>query len=430
MLNLPGTIMDALNPFAPCFYGATTWEKAKTLWVGAILTPGKRTVSEVLRVMGLGDSQQYAQYHQVLNRAAWSPLDMGRVMVDQLVKEMIPAEEPLVFGIDETIERRWGQKIKARGIYRDAVRSSKSHFVKASGLRWVSLMLQTPIAWTERTWALPIMTLLAPSERYYQERGRKAQTVLDRSLQMLKLLRHRLPDRKLIVAGDSSYAALDFLRDVQGLDITFVTRLRLDANLFEPPPPYSGHGRPRKKGAALPKLSSLLKNPDTVWESVTVPWYDGQTRPMEIVSGTGLWYHPVKAALSLRRLLIRDPADEYDAIALLSTDPNQSPIDIIATFVSRWRLEVTFEECHRHLGMETQRQWSDKAIARTTPYDPRSVFLDHLGSPPPVHCSHCHLLAGSTLVSQAITHLLGCTSDRSSLSLGCLSDFLDIPGSI
>lgn len=340
--------------------------KAKTLCAGAILTLGKRTVSEALRVMGLGDSQQYAQYHQVLNRAAWSPLDMGRVMVDQLVKEMIPAEEPLVFGIDETIERRWGQKIKARGIYRDAVRSSKSHFVKASGLRWVSLMLQTSIAWTERTWALPIMTVLAPSERYYQERGRKSQTVLDRSLQMLKLLRHQAPDRKLLVAGDSSYAALDFLREVQALDITFVTRLRLDANLFEPPPPYSGRGRPRKKGAALPKLGSLLENPETVWEPVTVPWYDGQTRLMEIVSGTGLWYRTGKTSLALRWVLIRDPAGDDEPIALLSTDPNQSPIAIIATFVPRWRLEVTFEECHRHLGMETQRQWSDKAIARTT----------------------------------------------------------------
>ncbi len=172
MLNLPWTIVDAMNPFAPCFYGETTWEKAKRLCAGAILTPGKRTVSEALRVMGLGESQQYAQYHQVLNRAAWSPLDVGRVMVGQLVQEFIPAGEPLVLGIDATIERRWGKKVRARGIYRDAVRSSQSHFVKASGLRWISLMVQTPIAWAERSWALPIMTVVAPSECYYEERER------------------------------------------------------------------------------------------------------------------------------------------------------------------------------------------------------------------------------------------------------------------
>ncbi len=117
----------------------------------------------------------------------------------------------------------------------------------------------------------------------------------------------------------------------------------------------------------MPKLSSLLDNPDTVWEKITVPWYAAQTRPMEIISGAALWYHAGKVPLPIRWVLIRDPSGEYEPTALLSTDPNQAPSAIIATIVSRWRLEVTFEEAHRHLGMETQRQWSDKAIARITP---------------------------------------------------------------
>jgi len=167
MLNLPWTIMDALNPFAPCFYGVTTWEKAKTLWVGAILTPGKRVVTEALRVLGLGNSQNYAQYHQVLNRAVWSPMDLAQVLVGLLIAAFVPKDQALVFGIDPTIERGWGKKIAARAIYRDAVRSSKSHMVKTSGLRWISLMLLTSIPWAEPVWALPVMTALSPSERYY-----------------------------------------------------------------------------------------------------------------------------------------------------------------------------------------------------------------------------------------------------------------------
>ena len=189
------------------FYGVTTWMKAQMLLVGTISTPGKRVVTETLRVMGLSQNAQFAQYHQVLNRAVWSPLELTHILLKLLVKTFTQAGDVLVFGIDPTIERRWGRKIAARDIYRDPVRSNHSHFVKASGLRWISLMLLTPIPWAQRIWALPVMTALARSERYYQARGRRPQTVLARSLQMLKRLRRWLPQCALVVVGDSAYAA-------------------------------------------------------------------------------------------------------------------------------------------------------------------------------------------------------------------------------
>lgn len=134
--------------------------KAQTLWMGTILAPGKRTVTAALRVMGLQGEEKFAQYHQVLNRAVWSPLDLAQTLLELLVQTFRPADEGLVFGIDPTIERRWGRTIAARGIYRDPVRSSDSHFVKTSGLRWISLMLLTPISWAQRRWALLVMTVL------------------------------------------------------------------------------------------------------------------------------------------------------------------------------------------------------------------------------------------------------------------------------
>jgi hypothetical protein len=359
--------MDTINPFAPCFYGVTTWEKAKTLWMGAILTPGKRVVTEALRVMGLSQSKQFAQYHQVLNRALWSPLDLAQVLLKLLVKTFVATDAVLVFGIDPTIERRWGGKIAARGIYRDPVRSSDSHFVKASGLRWISLMLLSPITWAQRVWALPIMTVLAPSERYYQQRGRTPQTLLERSEQMLKLLRRWLPTAVVVIVGDSAYAALDFLHQMQQLKLTFVTRLRMDAALYEPAPPYSGRGRPRKKGDRLPTLAQVLVDEATVWTTISLDWYDGNERQMEVVSASAVWFHTGKAAVPIRWVLIPDPLHAYDPIALLSTDLTTDPLSIVTWFVQRWQLEVTFEEVRRHLGVETQRQWSDKAIARTTP---------------------------------------------------------------
>ena len=367
MLNLPPIIINMLKPFAPCFGEATTWMKAQVLLIGTILTPGKRVVSEALRVMGLSQSVKFTQYHQVLNRAVWSPLDLAQVLLKLLVKTFTQPDEPLVFGIDPTLERRWGHKIAARGIYRDAVRSSDSHVVKASGLRWVSLMLLAPIGWAQRVWALPVMTVLSPSARYYQQRGRLPKTLLARSLQMLKVLRRWWPQRELVVVGDNAYAALDFLEGVRQAGVTFIARLRLDAALYEPAPPYSGKGRPRKKGQRLPTLATRLSDPATDWQSVTVPWYDRQQRDMEICSDTAVWFHNGKAPIPIRWVLIRDPQATYAPLALLGTDPQLDALNVVGWFVQRWQLEVTFEEARRHLGMETQRQWSDKAIARSTP---------------------------------------------------------------
>lgn len=366
MLNLPRTVINLMNRFAPHFQ-RQTWDKAQVLLVGALLSPGRRVVTQALRVVGLERTDDFTLYHQVLNRAVWSPLALAKTLLEVVVATLLPADEPLVFAIDPTIERRWGRQISARGIYRDPVRSSDSHFVKTSGLRWISLMLLTRLAWAERLWALPIMTVLAPSERYYQQRGRRPQTLLDRSLQMLKLVRRWLPKRALVVVGDSAFAALEFLDEALQLAVTFVTRLRLDAALYEPAPPYAGRGRPRKKGQRLPTLARVLDDPATPWEQQTVAWYDGQQRTMELVSDTAVWYHTSKPPVPIRWVLIRDPHGQYEPLALLSTTPEHDPCLILTHYVMRWQLEVTLEEARRHLGVETQRQWSDKAIARTTP---------------------------------------------------------------
>lgn len=135
MLTLPESIMTLLRPFKPQF-SQPTWAKGQVLLVGAILATGKRTVTAALRVMGLADKIHFSNYHQVLNRAVWSPRNLSQILLMLLLTYLDKDKTfPLVFGIDETIERRWGAKISKRGIYRDAVRSSKTHFVKTSGLR-------------------------------------------------------------------------------------------------------------------------------------------------------------------------------------------------------------------------------------------------------------------------------------------------------
>lgn len=368
MLNLPVPIITLMEPFRPLFR-KPTWGKAQILLVGAILTTGKRTVTATLRVMGLNDETDFAKYHQVLNRASWSPHQASEMLLRLLLSSLDQGQKPLVFGLDETIERRWGRQIRARGIYRDPVRSSSSHFVKTSGLRWLSLMWLTEIPWANRVWALPVLTVLAPSERYYAASRRSPKKLLDWARQMIYQLRRWLPNRSLIVVGDNTYAALDLLHACQTLPnpVTLITRLRLDAALYAPAPAYAGVGRPRKKGARLPSLQTVLTSPKTRWRPVTVKWYDGQQRLMELTSQTAVWYHSGKPVVPIRWVLIRDPKAKYEPLALLSTQLDYSALQIVNWFVRRWQIEVTFQEARRHLGLETQRQWSDKAIARTTP---------------------------------------------------------------
>jgi hypothetical protein len=277
-----------------------------------------------------------------------------------------------VLGVDETLERRRGAKIAAKGIYHDAVRSSHSHFVKASGLRWVCLMLLVPIPWAARTWALPVLTALAPSDRYNRTHHRPHKTVTEWARQLLLAVRRWWPDRPLVAVADSTYATLPLLARCQRLcnPITFITRLRLDAALYEPAPPLDVHqiGRPRRKGTRLPSLARVAEDPATLWTPLAVAqWYGIGERVVEVASATAVWYHASQPTVPLRWLLIRDPQHKFDTQALLCTDLQATPEQILSWFVQRWQVEVTFEEARRHLGLETQRQWSDRAIARTTP---------------------------------------------------------------
>jgi hypothetical protein len=376
MQALPDDIIAILGMFAPVF-SRPVFAHAQLLLVGAILAPGRRTVAAVLRIMGMSEEPQFQKYHRVLNRACWSSRQAAGILLRALVD--VFGADPLVIGIDETLERRRGARIQAKGIYRDAVRSSRSHFAKASGLRWISMMLLAPIPWANRVWALPFFTVLAPSQRYHSERGLPHKTLADWARQMVSQLRRWLPERPIVLVADGSYAVLALLRHCAGLPhpVTVVTRLRLDARLFAPAPARKPgtKGRPRKKGVRLPLLKTLVASPRTAWRGVTVPrWYSDGPRQVDIVSGAALWYQarhcassPGQPSLPLRWVLLRDPQGKFEPQALLCTDLCADPVQIISWFVLRWQMETTFQAVRTHLGVETQRQWNDNAIARTTP---------------------------------------------------------------
>src|SRR5918993_819143 len=287
-----GLLAAWLAPFAGLFT-APTWGRVPVLVEGALLTLHRRTVSAALRAAGRDRTPGFARYHRVLNRARWSARAAAEVLLGLLVAVFAPSG-PVVIGVDDTLERRWGKRIAARGIYRDAVRSSHGHFVKASGLRWVSLSLLAPIPWAGRVWALPFLTVLAPSERFARKRGGRHKKLTDWARQALLQTSRWIPGRRIVAVTDSGYAALDLLAAARRR-VCVVTRLRTDARLFDPaPPPAPGTiGRPRVVGQRQPALARRLADPRTSWQAIIVPrWYGGEERAVEIATRTAVWPHP------------------------------------------------------------------------------------------------------------------------------------------
>jgi hypothetical protein len=369
MLSMPVTLTRLMVKFGPLF-SRRVWEHVQVLVVGTLLAPGKRTITAVLRVLGLEQEPHFQKYHRVLNRARWASLAVARVLLGLVVKTFV-ATGPVVIGIDDTLERRRGEKIKAKGIYRDPVRSSRSHMVKASGLRWLCAMVLAEIPWAGRMWGLPVLTALCPSERYHRQRQQRHKTLPEWAGQLVGLLQRWLPGREVVVVADSSYAVIEFLHQVQArVGVSVITRLRLDAALYDPAPPRKPgrNGRPRKKGARRPTLHQVLGDAQTHWTPITVrPWYGGGRREVEVCTDTAVWYHAGLPPVAMRWVLIRDPQDAFAPQALVTTCLSHTPQQMVEWFVRRWQMEVTFEEARAHLGIETQRQWNDWAIGRTTP---------------------------------------------------------------
>jgi hypothetical protein len=367
-MSLAPEISVVLAPIQSLFT-APTWHKAQVLLVGTLLARGRRTVTAALRQMGLGDAPGFSLYHQVLNRARWSALEGSRRLLSLVVKTFIAVGGALTFVIDETLERRWGRRIRKRGHYRDPLASSKQRSVSTSGLRWIVLTLIITPPWTSRPWALPVLSVPAPTPQVSQSLGQRHKTIAQWARQMILVVRHWLPGIDMTVMGDQTYSVLELGNACRRRGVRLIAPLRLDAALYEPAAPREPgtNGRPRVKGKRTPTLEQVLSDAKTTWQRIRVRWYDGRWRVLEVTSGTAVWYRVGHPVLPLRWVLVRDPKGQHDPRAYFSTHPSDRARDIVMAFIKRWTIETTFEESRAHLGFETQRQWSEPAIERTTP---------------------------------------------------------------
>lgn len=366
MPPLPETIILVFAPFAPLF-SPRVWRHAQVLLLGAILTSGPRTVTAALRAMGLATERHFTNYHRVLNRATWSARQASQMLLGLLITALVPPGAPIILGADDTVERRSGRKITAKGCYRDAVRSTQKHVIRCFGLKWVSMMLLVPVPWSRRVWALPFLTALCwPTE---QGGRRRHKTSVDWVRQMMKQVRRWLPGRRLVVVVDGGFAAVSLALACVRSRVAMVSRLRWDAALYHPPGPQPPGKRGPKplKGKRQRSLQAWTERSDTPWETVDVDWYGGQRKPLWVFSRTALWYTPGLPPVGIRYVLVCDLMGKRRIEAFFCTDVQATPVEILQWVVMRWAVEVTFAEGRTHLGLETQRQWSDHAIARTTP---------------------------------------------------------------
>ena len=359
-----------LLPFAAMFT-RPSWLNAVALATGALLCLNRRTVCAALRAVDGAADKGFSRFHRFLSRATWSGLEGARILLGLLHEAFVPEGEPIVGVVDDTVERRRGARIRDKGIYRDAVRSSRGFFVKVEGLRWLSFQLAVRPGFAGRSWGLPFLTVLCRSARADADRGRRHRTLPEKAAWGMRLIARWCPGRRLVMLGDGAYASLDLFWRLRDRAVC-IARCRMDARFFNPPPPRKKgqRGRPRVVGTRqlAPRTRAVRKA--TRWERMSIPGWrakDGtMRREVEVATGTALWSAHGKT-LPVRWVLTRDPAGRAETRAFVCSDPHQSAAQILTWYAMRWAAEVTFQESRRHLGFETQRQWSDRAIRRTTP---------------------------------------------------------------
>jgi hypothetical protein len=363
---LPPEIITVMTHFAPAF-NQPSYRKAVVLVVGTILARGRRTITAALRAVGLQQHKQWAKYHHLLNRASWSGLMVSRLLLQLLVSTFVASGATVELVTDETLERRWGRKISKRGHWRDNLASSKGLNVSTSGLRWLVLAVVVKLPWSRHYWALPCVSVLLTTPKVSDQLGKRHKTVAQVTGQLMQWARRALPGRRIKLIGDGAYSVIALGLRCRASGVTLIAPLRLDARLFDWPPPRTGKGRPPIVGQRLPILEQVARQKSTRWQRSQLTWYNGGRKVVDWTSGIALWYSSGTAPLPIRWVLVRDPAGRLPTRAYFSTDLAQPAPTIVADVVKRWSIEVTFEESRAHLGIETQRQWNDQAIERTTP---------------------------------------------------------------
>jgi len=362
---IPDLLHRLIRPFARSFT-RPTFTRFTTLLAGAVLTTGRRTVSNLLRTLrGLAPGHP-SSYHRVFSRRRWSLWPLARALAGITLRRFAPGE-PVPLAGDDTVDEHRGATVYGKGRHRDPVRSTKSYTAWRWGHKWVVLAALVKFPFATRPWALPVLVALYRTPRWDREHSRRHKTPARLLRQLAAALLHWSPGRRFLLAGDGGYGSHETAAFAHRhrRRLTLISRFGPKANLFEPPPPYGGKGRPRVKGAELPAPQEAVAA--TALTKLEVSWYGGGRREVEVTSGTGQWYKSGEGLAPVRWVFVRDRTGTHRDDYFFSTDEGMEPRAVIDRFTGRWSIETTFQEMRAYAGLETTRGRREATVLRAAP---------------------------------------------------------------
>ena len=364
MTILPPDLSPLLIEFAPAFT-RPTYRRFLVLLLAAILTTGRRTVANLLRTAGALAPGHPASYRRVLSRARWSAMQLACLLTRHLVARLLPAGTITLVG-DDTVDGHPGPGAYGKARHRDPVRSSHGYTAWRYGHKWVVLTALVRFPFATRPWALPVLVALYRSEEEDRRAGRRHRTPAQLMRGLLDVMLRWFPGRRFVFVGDSGFGTHELARYVaRRRRLELVSKLHPEAGLYEPPPPYGGTGRPRVKGARLPTPRQAAEQARR--RQLTVAWYGGGTRSVEVATGEGCWYKSGKGLVPLRWAFVRDRSGTHRDEFISTTDRSLDIPEIIGLYTGRWNIETTFQEARSCLGLESTRGRCRATVLRAAP---------------------------------------------------------------
>jgi DDE superfamily endonuclease len=376
MTDLPTPILHIFSFFAPLF-SRPVYKNAIELMTAHFLCTGKRTVTNLIKILGKHKDCKFTKYFYVLRKAKWSTFEASKILFLLIIDKLLPEGAVLEINIDSHLNRRRGPKIKGLGYHRDPIASTKHQKVFATGHNWLVATIQLRIFGSKYKWSLPFLSyLLIPEKPLSSSRNEADLKVKVRHKKMTKVTSQFIrqirrwagPKREIVIVADSAFSCRDICKTCIKYKVIFCTQLRLDASLYDFPPPRTDkRGRPRVVGNRLPNLENLIDDKKQKWVRMHFTWYSGRTKELDVLTGTCLWYHNSVGGVPIRWIFTKDPTGENKPMALLVTDFRICAEKAVELFVGRWPIETTFQEINQHLGLETIHTWSDGSVNRTAP---------------------------------------------------------------
>jgi hypothetical protein len=367
-MKLPDLAVPILSMFQPAF-STPTYHRFLTLWLGAILTTGRQTITNILRTVRHHATGHVSSYHRVVSQRRWSAWELARRLLTFLLTYVVPTGPVLLAG-DDTVAERPGPHVFGKARHRDGVRSTHSYTAYRWGHKWVVLAVLVKFPFAIRPWALPVLVALYRSPEWARAHGTRHKTPAHLTRLLLARLVRWFPARQFIVVGDTGYGTSETARfcDKHRRHLTLVSKFYRDAALCEPPPPRTHRtmGRPRVKGQKLASPQEVVaRTPRRM--RLTVAWYGGGPRNIEVVTGTGHWYRIGEDLVEVRWMSVHDCTGTHRDEYFFTTDITMKPQQIVEYYTQRWAIETTFQESREYLKLESTKGYCQATVLRLTP---------------------------------------------------------------